>query len=157
MAGMVTWKQFSEEAPALAEAVEARLKAHKHHVLATLRKDGSPRVSGTEVELLNGLMVLGSMVGALKAKDLQRDGRYALHSNPGHHTMEGGDAKIAGSAREVFDEEMDAILASYSYEVPKPLHLFVLDLNEVVHTTIDGDHMHVDLWKPGKEIVRFTK
>ncbi|MDJ0111546.1 pyridoxamine 5'-phosphate oxidase family protein, partial [Rhodococcus erythropolis] len=39
---MVTWKQFSEEVPALAVAVQARFKAHKHHVLATLRKDGSP-------------------------------------------------------------------------------------------------------------------
>jgi hypothetical protein len=47
MTVMVTWKQFSEEVPALADAVQARFKAHKHHVLATLRKDGSPRVSGT--------------------------------------------------------------------------------------------------------------
>ncbi len=74
MTVMVTWKQFSEEVPALATAVEARFKAHKHHVLATLRKDGSPRVSGTEVEMLDGRLVLGSMFGALKAKDLIRRG-----------------------------------------------------------------------------------
>ncbi|WP_185993299.1 pyridoxamine 5'-phosphate oxidase family protein [Rhodococcus sp. KBS0724] len=154
---MVTWKQFSEEVPALATAVEARFTAHKHHVLATLRKDGSPRVSGTEVEMLDGRLVLGSMFGALKAKDLFRDGRYALHSNPGEHTMEGGDAKIAGIAREVSGEEFETVLASYTYEVPKPLHLFILDITEVVHTTVDDEHMYVDLWKPGKEIARFTK
>lgn len=154
---MATWKQFSEEAPVLADAVEARFKAHKHHVLATLRKDGSPRVSGTEVEMLNGLLVLGSMFGALKAQDLQRDGRYGLHSNPGEHTMDGGDAKISGAAREVLGDEFDTVLASYSYEVPKPLHLFVLDINEVVHTTVDDKHMYVDLWKPGKEVTRFTR
>ena len=157
MTVMVTWKQFSEEVPALATAVEARFKAHKHHVLATLRKDGSPRVSGTEVEMLDGRLVLGSMFGALKAKDLIRDGRYALHSNPGEHTMEGGDAKIAGTAREVTGEEFETVLASYTYEVPKPLHLFALDIDEVVHTTVDDEHMYVDLWKPGQEVTRFTK
>jgi len=32
-----------------------------------------------------------------------------------------------------------------------------LDIDEVVHTTVDDEHMYVDLWKPGKEITRFTK
>lgn len=154
---MATWKQFSEEVPALAGSVEARLTAHKHHILATLRKDGSPRVSGTEIEILDGSVVLGSMLGALKARDLQRDGRYALHSNPGHHTMEGGDAKFAGTARELTGDEFEAMAASYPYEVPRPLHIFVLDIDEVVLTTVDGEHMYVDLWKPGTEITRFTK
>lgn len=157
MRNMATWQQFAEQAPALADAVRARFTAHKHHVLATLRTDGSPRVSGTEVEILDGGLVLGSMFGAVKAKDLVRDGRYALHSNPGHHTMDGGDAKIAGTAREVVGEEFETVLASYTYEVPKPLHLFVLDIDEVALTTVDGERLYVDLWKPGAETVRFTR
>jgi hypothetical protein len=40
---MATWKQFAAEAPDLAYAVRARFEAAKHHVLATLRADGSPR------------------------------------------------------------------------------------------------------------------
>ena len=63
MTVMVTWKQFSDEVPALADAVQARFKAHKHHVLATLRKDGSPRVSGTEVEILDALEANGVAEG----------------------------------------------------------------------------------------------
>src|SRR5262245_28608828 len=102
---MATWEQFSIEAPALADAIAARWAAHKHHVLATLHRDGSPRVSGTEVEIVEGRLAIGSMPGALKARDLQRDGRYALHANPGHHDMAGGDAKVAGRARELLGEE----------------------------------------------------
>ncbi|WP_424808251.1 pyridoxamine 5'-phosphate oxidase family protein [Rhodococcus sp. 27YEA15] len=154
---MATWKQFSEEVPTLAAAVEARFTAHKHHVLATLRKDGSPRVSGTEVEILDGRLVLGSMIGAVKVKDIVRDGRYSLHSNPGDGSMEGGDAKITGTAREVSGTEFETVLASYPYEVPQPLHLVVLDIDDVVLTSVDGEHMNVDLWKPGKEVTRFTK
>src|SRR3546814_14179548 len=56
---------------------------------------------------------------ALKAKDLIRDGRYALHSNPGEHTMEGGDAKIAGIARERSEEHTSELqsLMRISYAV----------------------------------------
>lgn len=154
---MVGWHEFSDEAPELAAAVRARLTAHKHHVLATLRKDGSPRVSGTEAEILPAGLVLGSMRGALKARDLQRDARYALHANPGDHTMEGGDAKLAGRARELSGAEFEEVATSYPYEVPRPLHLFVLDIDEVVLTSMEDGRMHVDLYKPGREIVRHTK
>ena len=98
------WGRLADEAPELAGAVQARLTATKHHVLATLRQDGSPRVSGTEVQLRGPELTIGSMPDAIKARDLQRDGRFALHANPGDGTMEGGDAKVAGVAVEVTDE-----------------------------------------------------
>ncbi len=44
---MPSWSEVSAAAPELAAAVEARFGADKHHVVATLRTDGSPRVSGT--------------------------------------------------------------------------------------------------------------
>src|SRR5438105_166624 len=100
---MASWQQFSEEAPGLADAVRARLASTKHHVLATLRRDGSPRVSGTEVHFHGPDLVLGSMPGARKVHDLQRDGRFAIHANPGDGSMEGGDAKLAGLAIEIIE------------------------------------------------------
>ena len=100
---MATWEQFSSEAPDLAKAVRARFEATKHHVISTLRRDGSPRVSGTEVEFRGPELILGSMWQAVKARDLQRDGRFALHSNPGDGSLDGGDAKISGRAVEVTD------------------------------------------------------
>ena len=153
---MAAWQQFTEEAPELSTAIAARLKAHKHHVLATLRRDGSPRVSGTEVETFGGHLVLGSMIGAVKARDLQHDPRYALHANPGHHTMEGGDAKISGRARELAGEEKQVILDSYE-ENPGEAHIFELDIDEAVLTTVSDDKLHVDLWRPGGGVTRTSR
>src|SRR5262249_24918542 len=67
-------------APGLAEGGQTALDAHKHKTLATLRKDVAPRISGTETIWRDGALWIGSMRGALKAKDLQRDPRFALHS-----------------------------------------------------------------------------
>ncbi len=155
--GMATWQEFTEAAPALADAVRARLTAHRHHVLATLRADGSPRVSGTEVETFRGLLVLGSMPGARKVRDLHRDPRYALHSNPGHHTMEGGDAKISGRARELTGEEKRAILDSYPENPGDDAQIFELGIDDVVLTTVSDDRLHVDLWRPGADVVRTSR
>jgi hypothetical protein len=89
---MATWEDFLAEAPQLAAAVRRGFEAAKHHVLATLRRDGSPRVSGTEVDFRGPDLVLGSMGGARKAADLRRDGRFALHAHPGDD-MDQGDVK----------------------------------------------------------------
>ena len=77
---MVSWQQVLDEAPEFAATVQARFEIRKHATMATLRKDGSPRISGTEVEFEDGQLRLGSMPGALKARDLRRDPRIALHS-----------------------------------------------------------------------------
>lgn len=136
---MSSWSDVAAAAPELAAAVEARFRATKHHVLATLRRDGSPRVSGTEVELGDGELRLGSMWQAVKARDLQRDGRFALHANPGDGSMAGGDAKVSGTAVEVPDHEN----AGSS-------HLFRLDVREVVLTSVhpDGDRLVIETWRP---------
>nr|WP_296773217.1 pyridoxamine 5'-phosphate oxidase family protein [Rhodococcus sp. (in: high G+C Gram-positive bacteria)] len=155
---MATWREFESAAPDMATGVAARFSAHKHHVLATIRKDGSPRVSGTEVEFHeNGILRLGSMLDAMKALDLQRDPRFAIHSNPGHHSMDGGDAKISGRAVELTDaDELQKIFAAAPPEL-SPYNVFDLDIDEVVLTSIVGDHMHIDLWRPGRDIQNFTR
>jgi hypothetical protein len=147
---MATWEQFSREAPDLAKAVRARFEATKHHVIATLRRDGSPRVSGTEVDFFGPDLIIGSMWQAVKAKDLQRNGRFALHSNPGDSSMEGGDAKISGRAIEVTDpDELRAFVAGE--HPPEPFHLFRLSLEEVVRTSISPDEKYlvIESWRPG--------
>ncbi|MGA9872233.1 MAG: pyridoxamine 5'-phosphate oxidase family protein [Rhodococcus sp. (in: high G+C Gram-positive bacteria)] len=155
---MATWKKFETAAPDMAQAVAARFTAHKHHVLATIRKDGSPRVSGTEVEFTSGgVLRLGSMLDALKARDLRRDPRYAIHSNPGHHSMEGGDAKISGTAAEVTDPAVLQPIFDASPPELLPYNVFDLDIGEVVLTSLVADRMRIDLWRPGTEVKSFTK
>jgi hypothetical protein len=144
----VSWEVFAADAPELAAAIRERFAAHKHHVMATLRGDGSPRVSGTEVDFRFGKVLLGSMPGARKARDLQRDPRLAVHAHTGDSTMAGGDAKIAGRAVEILDAEL---LARFVGEVhpPEPFHLFDVELTEAILTTVEGDQLVVRRWAPG--------
>lgn len=148
----VAWATVEQEVPELAAAVKARFDVARHHVLATIRRDGSPRVSGTEVLFRNGQMLLGSMWESTKALDLQRDGRFALHSNPGDGSMEGGDAKVSGVAVELVGEAHEQF--ELEEQPPGPFHLFRLDVTQVVHSTLhpDGDRMVIRSWRPGTGI-----
>jgi len=146
----VNWAAFCAAEPDLARTVEERFGAFTHHVLATLRKDGSPRTTGLEVRFLDGELWLGMMPGSLKALDLNRDPRFALQANPGPGTaMGGGDVRISGGAIGVEDGEAKA---AYSKEVepPEPFHLFRTELTEVVRTYVEDDkYLVVQVWKPG--------
>ncbi|MDT0302065.1 pyridoxamine 5'-phosphate oxidase family protein [Streptomonospora wellingtoniae] len=144
----VAWADFSAAEPAFAAEVGSVFGAAKHHVLATLRADGSPRVSGTEVDLGEQELLMGSMLGARKAQDLQRDGRLALHAAPG--PMDAGDAKIAGVAVEVTDlEEARALLTDPGSE-PGAFHLFRVLVGEAVLTSVTGDRLRIRHWRPGR-------
>ncbi|MFJ3887891.1 pyridoxamine 5'-phosphate oxidase family protein [Streptomyces rubrogriseus] len=149
----VNWAGFAAAEPGLADTVEARFGAYPHHVLATLRKDGSPRTAGLEVRFLTGELWLGMMPDSLKALDLRRDPRFALQANPGDGTaMGGGDVRITGRAIEVEDPRTKA---GYVREVepPEPFHLFRTELTEVVRTRVEDDkYLVVEVWQPGRPL-----
>ncbi|GAA0507603.1 pyridoxamine 5'-phosphate oxidase [Saccharopolyspora subtropica] len=155
---MTTWQEFAAEAPELAAAVRKRFAAARHHVLATVRRDGSPRVSGIEVAWRGPDLTLGSMPGSRKALDLLRDPRCALHANPGDGSMADPDVKVSGRAVEVTGAEHRAWVA----EVQPPSedsHLFRLDLTEVVSTGVADDQTHlvIRLWRPGQGVRTFRR
>ena len=170
---MDRWKDLVDAEPELAERVTARFTSAKHHVLATLRGDGSPRVSGTEIQFFDGDLTIGMMPGSVKALDLGRDGRCALHAHPGDGSMDGGDAKVSGVAVEVTDAadraaylEHLAKAAAEGDEVPGDddggdgedggfeFALFRLLLRDVVLTSIhpDGDRLQIETWHPGQPV-----
>jgi hypothetical protein len=155
---MASWTEFASEAPELAERVRALLDAHRHKTLATLRKDGSPRISGTETELRDGELWIGSMWQALKARDLQRDARFALHSGSNEPDDWAGDAKLAGLAEEVTDPERVQELNGEAAP-DGPSHLFRLDLREVSTVGLDDarTHLVIDVWTPGRGVRRITR
>jgi hypothetical protein len=132
-------------------AADADFSAHvrrcfairKHATLATLRRDGSPRISGTEVEFDDdGEIYLGMMPDSMKARDLLRDPRLALHC-PTEDAPEGkpddwiGDAKIAGAGVEVPTEGH---------------HRFRIDVTEVVVTKVAGDRLVIRSWHPDRGV-----
>ncbi|MFJ3303452.1 pyridoxamine 5'-phosphate oxidase family protein [Streptomyces sp. NPDC086549] len=149
----MNWAYFSTAEPGLAKIAEERFGAFRHHVLATLRKDGSPRTTGLEVRFHDGELWLGMMPGSLKALDLNRDPRFALQANPGEGTgMGGGDVRICGRAVGVDDPEVKAADVK-EVEPPQPFHLFRTELTEVVRTYVEDDkYLVTQVWKPGEPV-----
>jgi Pyridoxamine 5'-phosphate oxidase len=149
---MPSWNEFEAAAPELAEKVRARLAAHGHKTLATIRRDGSPRISGTETAITEGELWIGSMWQALKAHDLQRDPRFALHSGSDEPSDWAGDAKLAGVAEEITDPEVvERINADAP---PGPSHLFRLDLREVstVGLSDERNGLVIEVWTPERGV-----
>ncbi|WP_424214263.1 pyridoxamine 5'-phosphate oxidase family protein [Streptomyces sp. BI20] len=152
------WDAFRTAAPEFAERVEKRFSHHPHHVLGTLRRDGSPRLSGQTVEFRGGELWLGMMTGSRKAADLVRDGRFSLFANPGaDDRMPEGDVRISGRAVELVDPPELHRWAEETGTPPGEGHLFRVELGEVVHTAVDGDDLVVRLWTPGAPRVRVLR
>jgi hypothetical protein len=156
--GMPSWSSFAAAAPELAAAVQERLDAHVHKTLATLRRDGSPRISGTETRLEDGELWIGSMWGARKAVDLQRDGRYALHSGSDDPPGWTGDAKLSGVAHEVTDPETVARLNGEA-AAQGPSHLFRLEVREASTVALaeGGRAIVVTSWSPERGVRTTTR
>ncbi|WP_372442598.1 pyridoxamine 5'-phosphate oxidase family protein [Streptomyces pactum] len=144
------WAAFRAAAPDFAAAVEDRFRRYRHHVLATVRRDGSPRVTGIEADFREGELWLGMMPNSRKALDLRRDPRFALHANPGPGSdMAEGDARVSGRAVEVTDPAALAAYATQAEVPPGPFHLFRAEVTEAVRTTVEGEQLVITVWRPG--------
>jgi Pyridoxamine 5'-phosphate oxidase len=154
---LARWEEFAHEAPDLAKAVRARFDAHSHKMLATVRRDGSPRISGIEVTFAGGEVWMGMMPGSLKALDLRRDPRLAIHSASLDPNMAEGDAKLSGRAEEVTDADRTEVYRRAIEPVPEgPFHIFRVDLSEVVLTRVGDppDHLVIESWREGRGVRR---
>jgi hypothetical protein len=142
---MATWREFEAEQPALAARARAFFDAHAHKTIATLRRDGSPRISGTECEIVDGELRFGAMWRGVKALDLLRDPRFALHSASDDPPDWPGDAKVAGTVSETVVE---------SEEHGGRYHLFRCDITEVVVVGLNPDRtkMTIDAWHEGRGV-----
>ncbi len=155
---MPSWSDFEAAAPELAAAVRRHLDAHTHKTLATIRRDGSPRISGTETAFRDGELWIGSMWQARKALDLQRDPRFALHSGSDDPPEWTGDAKVAGVAEEITDADRVREINSDGAP-PGPSHLFRLDLREVSLLSLNEakDGLVIDVWTPEDGVHRIER
>jgi hypothetical protein len=148
---MPSWSEFEAAAPELAASVRRRLDAHTHKTLATVRGDGSPRISGTESQFVGGELYIGSMPNARKARDLQRDPRFALHSGSDEPAEWKGDAKLAGVAEEITDPERVREINGSGHSGS---HLFRLDLREVSTVGLDDarTQLVIEVWTPERGV-----
>jgi len=156
---MPSWREFEREAPELAARARRLLDEHEFKILATSRKDGSPRVSGIELIFADdGELYTGSMWKSVKALDLIRDGRFALHSCPPPRDEWKADAKLAGTFAELDDDGVKQRVVGGEHP-PGPFHLFRADLDEVVVVGLNDERtaMVIESWHPGDGVRRRTR
>ena len=147
-AAVPPWKAIEEAEPEFAGRARRLLDAGRHKTIATLRADGSPRISGIECEFADGDLRFGSMTGARKGADLRRDPRFALHG-PTFHPVEGkesewpGEAKIAGRA-------IPAGPVSDGASEQPDGEMFTADITEVVVTGLNAEasKLVIEFWTP---------
>jgi hypothetical protein len=150
---MTAWRDVEDAVPEFAQRVRALFDAHRHKTIATLRADGSPRISGIEAAFEDGQLVFGSMPNARKGADLRRDPRFAIHSatvDPvvGSEAQWPGEAKISGRAT-----------AAGSVTEGPDGELFHADIAEVVHTHLDdaARMLVVEWWTPADGLRRIER
>ncbi|MEY2419388.1 MAG: hypothetical protein QOG90_2068 [Actinomycetota bacterium] len=147
---MATWGEFEEAEPDFATQVKALFDAGRHKTIATVRADGSPRISGIECVIADGQLTMGSIGNARKGADLKRDPRFALHG-PTFHPVEGkegewpGEVKVAGTVT----------LTESSPEADA----FVADIIEVAFTHLNPEatRLVVEWWTPVNGLQRVER
>ena len=150
---MAAWRDVEQAEPEFAQRVRALFDAHRHKTIATLRADGSPRISGIEAVFEDGELVFGSMPHSRKSADLRRDPRFALHSatvDPieGSEAQWPGEAKISGRA-----------IALTPASEGSGGDRFRADVADVVHTHLNEEAtmLVVEWWRPSQGLRRIDR
>ena len=158
---MATWDEVEAGHPLAARARAGWAQMPVAH-LATVRRDGSPRVHPVCPHIAQGRLyvVIGSM--SPKRFDLANDGRFALHaidaSEPGPDFDE-FEFSVEGRARRVPTSEAEtwsAVRAVCPYPFPDEDWLFELDIASALSATWDpmgapGRRAYRLMWRAGSD------
>ncbi|MGI8696956.1 MAG: pyridoxamine 5'-phosphate oxidase family protein [Mycobacteriales bacterium] len=155
------WHDLEQQQPRLAHRAYERLIAPGVVLVATIRRDGTPRLSPVEPFLLDGGLWLSMLWQSRKAVDLKHDPRLLVHGIVTNRDGADGEVKVRGHARAEDDEAVqrryaDAVAAALGWS---PLigrfHLFKVEIGDVVSIRYgdDGDQF-VARWPPAREFVR---
>lgn len=156
------WAEVQSEQPRLADLGERKLSGPGVVLVATIRRDGSPRLSPVEPLFWQGDLWLSMGWGSRKANDLSRDPRILVHSIVTNPSGTEGEYKLRGHAVGVED---GAILAEFCREVSQRLgwtpevgrfHLFRVEVEDItfIHWDDATNDQFVTRWPEGVEFVR---
>src|SRR5512138_2422900 len=104
----MSWRSLEDQQPELAAFGAERLNGQVAY-LATVRKDGSPRVHPMTPILGQGRLFVFMEPTSPKGHDLERDGRYAIHCSVSDTSGASGEFNISGQAHLVDDPELRAL------------------------------------------------
>lgn len=117
---MARWADFAGAEPEMARVLTESLAGAPIAFLATVRKDGAPRVHPfCPIFAGSGLFIAVPVTDAPhpspKRFDLQNDDRYAMHSRPGDHDEE---FYVTGTALRIDDPaNIQAVAAAAGHNV----------------------------------------
>jgi hypothetical protein len=156
------WSEMEGSQPRLAGLGRRRLLEPGVLLVATIRADGTPRISPVEPFVLEGILWLSMMWQSRKAADLMRDPRILVHSLVTSRDGGEGEFKIRGTARGEHDRAVqhryaDAAASGLGW-APEPgrFHLFAVNIEDVTFIRYDdatGDQ-RVAMWPPAREFIR---
>ncbi|MGQ0719549.1 MAG: pyridoxamine 5'-phosphate oxidase family protein [Pseudonocardiales bacterium] len=148
---MAKWSEFVAAEPEFAGQVRACFGADRSETLATVRRDGSPRISGVSLMFSDGDLVLAlAFEDSVKAADLRRDPRLAVHGPTAAAFNDDasdwpGEAKIAGYGVETVVGRGRGFIG------------FRVEVTEVVRTYMTSDHFVIESWHEGRGLQRHEK
>ena len=154
---MTTWTELTTHAPRITTIFERRHAATGHLcLLATLRKDGFPRISPIEPKIFEGELWLIGMPDTTKFHDLGRDPRFCLHTATVDTHVADGDAKLWGVVHDVQDSDLHQRFAEnlfvetgFDLRGQKFDHFYAADITSASAVVVSDGHMDVTIWKPG--------
>jgi hypothetical protein len=156
------WHEFERVQPRLAEVGRVKLGDPGVVLVATIRRDGTPRLSPVEPLFWRDDLWLSMGWRTQKVADLKRDHRLLVHSVVTGREGDAGEFKIRGVAL-ADDEASDQ--SAYAEVVeqelgwrPEPgrFHLYRVDLDDVTFIRWDSatNDQYVTRWPAGVEFVR---
>jgi hypothetical protein len=156
---VITWQQFAERAPRIAEIFTRRHAATGNLcLLATLRRDGFPRISPMEPRIFEGMLIIGGMPHTTKFADLARDPRFCLHTATVDTHVGDGDAKLWGRVVDQPDPALHQRFAENLYATTgfdlrgrQFDHFYAADLTGASAVEVRDGHMDVTIWRPGED------
>jgi hypothetical protein len=137
----MSWKAFEEQAPEMAALGVEKLN-RKVAYLAILKKDGSPRLHPITPFIGNGMLFMFTEPSSPKIRDLQRDGRYALHCSVDRKEGELlSEFLVSGTAKIVNDSAVraDAENIAVSSVVIDEYALFEFQVDNAMAIAYDQD------------------
>jgi uncharacterized pyridoxamine 5'-phosphate oxidase family protein len=130
----MSWSKLESQSPEIAEFGKTRLH-NKVAYLATIRKDGAPRVHPFTPIIGEGHFFVFMEPTSPKGYDLRRDARYAVHCSVTDNSGESGEVVVTGKARFIEDSELRALAIKVCpYQYAERYILFEFDVESVMTT-----------------------
>jgi uncharacterized pyridoxamine 5'-phosphate oxidase family protein len=147
----MSWKILESQAPDIAEFSKTRLH-NKVAYLATVRKDGSPRVHPFTPIIGEGHFFVFMEQTSPKGNDLRRDARFAIHCSVTDNSGESGEVIITGKTNFIEDPELRALAVKICpYNPAERYILFEFDPETVMLTEYPNGQAVRKHWKADEE------